>query len=160
MRAIRLLPARRPVLLALTFFVAGIISATVVLGAVYGQQAQPAGLTFTADAGLIFNIIKPDQTAAYEAAIKKLQESFAKIEDPIKKQMAAGWTIYKQVEPGQNGSVIYVSIINPVIKDADYSVMKIIADVFPVEAQEIYKSYSAAFVSLGKSNLVKVAEFK
>ncbi|MBI4478283.1 MAG: hypothetical protein HY654_14005 [Acidobacteria bacterium] len=160
MRSTRLFSAGRPAILGVTLFVAGMLCATVALRSDAAQQAQPAGLTFSSDAGLIFSIIKPDQTVAYEASINKLKEAFGKIEDPVRKQQAASWTVYKAVEPGPNGSVLYVSVLQPSVKDADYNVFKIISEAFPTEAQELYKAASTAFVSMNKTTLTKLAEFK
>ncbi|MBI1873047.1 MAG: hypothetical protein HYZ58_10525 [Acidobacteria bacterium] len=171
MRSPRLFTAGRPALLAITLFLAGAFSATVVRGGT-DQAAQPAGLTISGDAGLIFSIIKPDQTSAYEAAITKLKEAFGKIDpnkidDPAlkqqaasRKQQAASWTIYKAVEPGPNGTVLYVSVLQPAVKDADYNVFKIISEAFPTEATELYKAASGGFVSMNKTTLLKLTDFK
>ena len=40
---------------------------------------------------------------------------------------------------------MYLMRIDPIVKGADYDLMRIIADVFPVEAQEIFKLYKEAF---------------
>lgn len=164
MRSPRLLTAGRPALLAITLFLAGAFSAAVVRGgteqAAPQPAAQPAGLTISGDAGLIFSIIKPDQTSAYEAAITKLKEAFGKIDNPTRKQQAASWTVYKAVEPGPNGSVLYVSVLQPAVKEADYNVFKIISEAFPTEAQELYKAASGGFVSMNKTTLLKLTDFK
>jgi hypothetical protein len=160
MRSPRLLTAGRPALLAITLFLAGAFSATVVRGGTEQAAAQPAGLTISGDAGLIFSIIKPDQTSAYEAAITKLKEAFGKIDNPTRKQQAASWTVYKAVEPGPNGSVLYVSVLQPAVKEADYNVFKIISEAFPTEAQELYKAASGGFVSMNKTTLLKLTDFK
>src|SRR3954469_25269607 len=87
-------------------------------------QAQPAKslYAFAADAGAILNFIKPDKTADFEATITRLKEALAKSDKPDRKKQATGWKIFKAAEPGPNGSVIYVSFMDPVVKGADYSV--------------------------------------
>ena len=52
---------------------------------------------------------------------------------------------YSNVAKRPNGSVIYVSFMDPVVKGADYSVSDILAEVFPEEGQALYKTYFAAF---------------
>lgn len=124
-------------------------------GAAYAQQpaAQPAQqaqaqkspYVFAGDGAAILNFVKPDKTADYEMVIGKLKEALAKIEKPERKQQAAGWKIFKAAEGGPGGSVIYVSLMEPVVKDADYSVALILSEAFPTEVQALYKTYSESF---------------
>jgi hypothetical protein len=111
------------------------------------QEAQPAKsiYVFAGDGALILNFIKPDKTADFESIITKLKEALAKSDKPERKQQATGWKIFKAMEPGPNGAVIYVSFMNPVAKGADYSVSAILAEVFPTEVQALYQTYSGAF---------------
>jgi hypothetical protein len=110
-------------------------------------QAQPTKslYVFTSDSGVILNFIKPDKTADFEGTITKLKEALQKSDKPERKKQAVGWKIFKAAEPGPNGSVIYVSIMDPAVKDADYSVSDILAEVYPAEGLALYKTYSGAF---------------
>jgi hypothetical protein len=111
------------------------------------QQAQPAKslYVFAADAGAILNFIKPDKIADFEATIAKLKEALAKSDKPERRKQAVGWKIFKAAEPGPNGSVIYVSFMDPVVKGVDYEVSAILAEVFPDEREALYQKYSGAF---------------
>jgi copper oxidase (laccase) domain-containing protein len=40
---------------------------------------------------------------------------------------------------------LYVFWINPAVKDADYTVSKILSEAFPSEVQELYKKFSDAY---------------
>src|SRR3954449_10176386 len=93
------------------------------------QPASAPGLTFDGDAGLLFMQIKPDKVADFESVMAKLHEALAKTDKPERKQQAAGWKIYKSTEPGPGGNVLYVAIINPTLKGADYTVAKILYEV-------------------------------
>jgi hypothetical protein len=110
-------------------------------------QAQPTKslYVFSTDGGAILNFIKPDKTADFEATIAKLKEALAKSEKPERKKQAVGWKIFKASEPGPSGSVIYVSIMDPAVAGADYSVSDILAEAFPAEGLALYKTYSGAF---------------
>lgn len=110
-------------------------------------QAAPApqARIFTGDVGLMFNVIKPDKTADFEMVIGKLKEALAKSDDPVHKQMAQGWRVIKNPEPIQGGNYLYVFLIDPVVKDADYTVSRVLAKSFPAEVQELFKVYSACF---------------
>jgi len=122
-------------------------------------QAAPApqARIFTGDVGLMFNVIKPDKTADFEMVIGKLKEALAKSDDPVHKQMAQGWRVIKNPEPIQGGNYLYVFLIDPVVKDADYTVSKVLAKAFPAEVQELFKVYAACFaggVTLANFQLV------
>jgi hypothetical protein len=110
-------------------------------------QAAPApqARIFTGDVGLMFNVIKPDKTADFEMVIGKLKEALGKSDDPVHKQMAQGWRVIKNPEPIQGGNYLYVFLIDPVVKDADYTVSRVLAKAFPAEVQELFKVYSACF---------------
>ncbi len=123
------------------------------------QAAQP-GLTFDGDAGLIFMQIKPDKTADFESVMAKLRDALTKTDKPERKQQASGWKIYKSTEPGPGGNVLYVAVINPALKGADYTVAKILYEVFPTEVQTIFPTYRDSFAAgLSRTNLRLVQDF-
>jgi hypothetical protein len=111
------------------------------------QQAQSAvnTRTFPGDAGMILNFIKPDKTADFEAVMTKLKEALQKSEKPERKQQAAGWKIFKSPDPA-GANTLYVFVIDPTVKGADYSVANILAEAFPPEqVNELYKQYAGAY---------------
>ena len=121
-----------------------VMLAVTLLGWVPTAQAQRS---FTADAGLIFNTIKPDKTADFEMVMGKLKEALQMSEDPARQEMADGWKVYKSVEPGPSGNVLYIWIMDPAVPTGDYTVSKILADAFPVEVQDLYQKFSDAYAS-------------
>jgi hypothetical protein len=127
------------------------------------QQAQAAKspYVFAGDAAAILNFVKADKTADFEMVIGKLKEALAKSDKPERKQQAAGWKIFKAAEPGPAGSVIYVSLMGPVQKGADYSVGTILSEAFPSEVQALYKTYSDCFGQPAQNilNLTTVLDF-
>jgi hypothetical protein len=124
------------------------------------QQAAPAdpGRKFTAPAGILFNIIKPEKAADFEAFLAKLHEAVQKSQDATRKQQAAGWKVYKMTEPA-NGNIMYVYFIDPAVPGADYTATKIIAETFPTEEQGIYEKIKDAFAGQSLANLTLVADF-
>ena len=109
--------------------------------------ALPTGRVFGSDAGMILNPIRPDKVMEFEQVIGRLHDALARSTDPVRRQQAAGWKAFKAVEPGPNGSVLYVFVMDPAVKAADYTVSKILAEAFPTEVQDIYKLYIAAFAA-------------
>jgi hypothetical protein len=133
--------------------VAGVLSATPLhaqQAAAPAQQAAAAPTTrlFANDAGMVLNFIKADKTADFEMVVTKLKEALAKSAKPERKQQAASWKVFKAAEPGAGGSVLYVFIVDPAVKGADYSVANILAESFPAEqVNEIYKAYAGAYAT-------------
>jgi len=127
--------------------VVGALSATTVFAqAAPAQQVTPVSNArlFAADAGMVLNFIKPDKTADFEAVMARLKEALQKSEKPERKQQAAGWKVFKSADPA-GANVLYVFIIDPSVKGADYQVSNIIAEAFPTEANELLKKYAEAY---------------
>jgi len=124
-------------------------------------QAAPTARLFASDAGMVLNFIKPDKTADFEAVIVKLKEALQKSEKPDRKQQAASWKVFKSPDPAAGGNVLYVFMIDPAVKGADYTVSTILAEAFPTEVQTLYKQYAEAYAS-GQNfvNLQLVSDLK
>lgn len=139
--------ARRPGMIALGLM-AGLLSAKVAHAqAAPAQQAQPVSQErlFPNDAGMVLIFIKPDKTADFEMVMGKLKEALAKSEKPERKQQAAGWKVFKSPDPA-GANTLYVFVIDPALKGADYQVSNLIAEAFPpAEANDILKKYAEAF---------------
>ena len=110
-------------------------------------QAAPTKREFANDAGMVLNFIKPDKMADFEAIMTKLKEALQKSTKPERKQQATSWKVFKSPEPAQNGNVLYVFVIDPSVKGADYTVSTILAEAFPQEVQTLYKQYADAYAS-------------
>ena len=109
--------------------------------------AVPAVRYFTADAGAMFSLIKPDKTADFEAVMAKVKEALGKSQDPKRKQQAQNWRVFKATEPALGGAVLYIWWLDPPIKDADYTISTLLAEAFPNEVQDLWTKYTQAFVS-------------
>jgi len=137
--------------------VLGIVAGVMAASTVYAQTpatqtppaqqaaAAPAARTFGSDAGMVLNFIKPDKTADFEAIIAKLKEALQKSEKPERKQQAASWKVFKSPDQAAGGNVLYVFMIDPSVKGADYTVSTILAEAFPQEVQTLYKQYADAY---------------
>lgn len=150
------------ILIAIVVLSAGPAAAQQAPAAAPAQAAPaPQARVFTGDVGLMFNVIKPDKTADFEMVVGKLKEALAKSDDPVHKQMAQGWRVIKNPEPIQGGNYLYAFLIDPVVKDADYTVSRVLAKAFPAEVQELFKVYSACFAGgVTLQNYTTVANMK
>ena len=111
-------------------------------------QAAPAApnpFVFPGDGGVILNFVKADKTADFEMVMGKVKEALAKSEKPERKAQAVGWKLFKAGEPGPGGAAIYVFLMDPVAKGAEYSVGNILVEAFGAEGQTLYKTYSYSY---------------
>jgi hypothetical protein len=111
-----------------------------------GTPATPPQTTrvLAGDAGLIFFPVKPERAADFEKIMAKLKEALTTSEDATLREQAAGWKVFKAVEPGPNNSALYVFVIDPAVKGGDYAFWKTLYESFPAEVQQLYRLYSAA----------------
>jgi hypothetical protein len=103
-------------------------------------QAAPPTRNFNGDAGIVLLYVKPEKIADFEAAMTRVKEALMKSDKPERKQQAASWKLFKD-GAGPAGQV-YVFVISPSVKNADYSLGAILSDGFPQEAAAIFKSYA------------------
>jgi hypothetical protein len=132
-------------------FVTGLTlaAALTIAGSAFAQDPpEKVVLPLDGEAATITILIKPDKTADFEFVLGRLKEALAKSEKPERKQQAAGWTIYKTSQ-AVNGNTAYIMIINPVVKGQEYDISRLIAEVFPVEVQEIFAKYKDSFAGRG-----------
>ena len=109
------------------------------------EPTKPVLLLDEGDVALVTILIKADKVADFEVVLNKLKEALAKSEKPERKQQAAGWKIFKTTQPGPQNSVVYVMRIDPIVKGQEYDISRLIAEVFPVEVQELFAKYKEAF---------------
>ena len=109
-------------------------------------QAAPQKTTFTGDMVLQAFAVNADKTADYEQVVAKLKEALSKSERPETKQQLAGWKVMKNATAQPDGSIVYIHVISPVVRDADYSIVNIVYDAFkdPAEQKAFYDSYRGA----------------
>jgi hypothetical protein len=111
------------------------------------QPAPPVSArVFTAPAGVIFNVIKPDKTADFELVVSRLQSALKNNPDPARKKQGAGLKVYKAAEPFQ-GSVLYVFVIDPAVAGADYTISRILAEMYPSEVQDLYVKFRDSYAA-------------
>jgi hypothetical protein len=121
--------------------------------------AQPNPFMFNSDAAMLTFFIKPDKAADFEKVMEKLHQALANSDKPERKQQAAGWKLYKAAEPGPNGTVLYINFLSPALKGADYTISKILAEVYPQEVQQLFPLYRDAFAGLSRAELKLVQDF-
>lgn len=132
-------------------FVSGIVLAGLTLaGAGVASAQEPAKepakpvLTLEGEAAIVILLIKPDKTADFEAVIAKYREAFAKSDNPKRKEQLAGLTFLKS-PTAMGGNTAYIFRVDPVIAGEEYDITRVIYEVFPSEATDMFQKYKDAF---------------
>ena len=132
-------------------FVSGIVLAAVTLaGASVASAQEPATepakpvLTLEGEAAIIILLIKPDKTADFETVVAKYKEAFGKSDNPKRKEQLAGMTFLKSPTP-VGGNTAYIFRVDPVIPGEEYDITRVIYEVFPSEATDMFNKYKDAF---------------
>jgi hypothetical protein len=114
-------------------------------------QTPTASRAFTAPVGLLFNTVRPERVADFEQVIARVQAALEKSTDSRIQEQAKGWHMFKATEPGPNGTVLYVFIMDPTVAGADYGFGRVLADAYPdvTELQEIWRLYTTSVTSGG-----------
>lgn len=135
---------------SLTFIAGGLVRIT-------GQAVEPAKAVFslTSDAAVVTMLIKPHKTADFEFVLSRLKDALAKSDNPKRREQAAGWKIFRSTQMVQ-GNAVYVMRIDPVIKGEEYDITRLIAEVFPVEVQDLFLKYKDSFAGRGVTELTRV----
>lgn len=112
---------------------------------------QPNAGAFSTPAGMFLNTIKAAETTAFEQTMAKVKEAAAKSTNQSVKDAVAGWKIYKASEPTPQGHVLYVFVLDPAVKDFDYSgtgVFKILQEgLGDATAREIFDKFRNSFAA-------------
>ncbi|HTM32898.1 MAG TPA: hypothetical protein VL263_16415 [Vicinamibacterales bacterium] len=140
-----------------------VVVSGVALGALLGTagvaraQDAPAKpvLPLEGDAVVMTILIKPDKTADFESVVAKYKEALGKSEKPARKQQLAGMKFFKSTQQAQ-GNAVYILYVDPVVKDEEYDISRVIAEVFPTEVQDVFNKYKEAFAGRAITALNKV----
>lgn len=120
------------------------------------QEPEKPVLPLEGTASQITILIKPDKTADFESVLAKYKEALAKSEKPARKDQLAGLKVYKSTQPGPNGNAVYFLVVDPVVPNEEYDFTRVINEVFPSEALEIFNKYKEAFAGRGIAPLAKL----
>jgi hypothetical protein len=106
------------------------------------QAAEPQkpALTFEGDAAYLMVFVKPDKVADFEMILNRTKEAMAKSEKPERKQQAASWRVFKLPQQAQ-GSEVYYFFFDPPVAGQEYDPIRLIYEVFPTEATELFTKF-------------------
>jgi hypothetical protein len=109
-------------------------------------QGAPQKTTYTGDMVIIAYAVNAGKDADYEKVMATLKDALVKSSKPEAKQQLAGWKVIKNSTNQPDGSSVYLHVISPVVKDADYSITAIVYEVVkdPTEQTAFFNLYKGA----------------
>jgi hypothetical protein len=122
------------------------------------SQALPAGapaFSFPSGAGMLLFYVRPERTEDFERVVKRISEILDTSDNPVRRQQAASWKIFRSLETPKDG-VIYVFVLDPAVAGSDYDPVKILSEGAPAEAHALYESLKAATVRIERMGLSRI----
>ena len=124
-----------------------VLAVGVLLGTSFATRseamAQPI-LNFSGGSALLMNYIAPGKTADFERVMRAYAAALSGSDNAQYNQMANGLKIFRAAEPGQNNTVLYIWLVDPVVSGANYSVANVLNDEVPSEVQGVYEALIAS----------------
>ncbi len=117
------------------------------------------GRVFASEAGAVLSTVRADRVADFEKVIGRVHAALAVATAPARRAQAAGWKVFRVTEPGPGASALYLFVMDPAVKDADYTISRILGDAFPAEVQDLFELYNGAVLSQSLLSLTAVARF-
>lgn len=118
-------------------------------------QTSSQGYRFPSGAGILYFHVKDDHVAAFEGVIARIDDALDKAEDPVRREQAASWRIFRSLEQ-QAGEVLYLFVFDPAVTGADYDPVRLLGEAAPTEAPALYETLKAAVLRVERMGLLKV----
>ena len=139
------------------------VTVGVVLGtsfAVRTEALAKPSVTFSGEFAVLMNFVEPGKTADFERVMRAYTESLTGSDSAQSNQMGAGLKIYRAAESGQDNTVLYLWMVDPVVSGANYAVAQVLNnEVQPgppgndVEVQGLYEAYLGSLERGGQQQL-------
>jgi hypothetical protein len=111
----------------------------------------------TAQAVVMTVLIRPEREAAFEMTLAQLGKALQASTTPGRKRQAAGWKVYRGMQPF-NGNIAYVVSLDPVVHRAEYDPMRLIQETYPDSVDALFQKYREAYVGQAISRLTNRIE--
>jgi len=78
-------------------------------------------LSFGSETAVVFTRVHLDNVAEFESILTQAHDLLKKSDNPVRRQQAEGWRIFRTSDQTAAGIAIYVSVITPTVRSADYN---------------------------------------
>lgn len=117
-------------------------------------QARPPGSTdyrFEASTGLLVFHVHSDRTRDFEAVAARISQGLEAATSPVRREQAAGWRIFRATDT--SADAVYVVVIDPVVRGADYDPVKMLTELAPDEVQGLYEQLKSSVIRVERLDL-------
>ena len=140
---------------ALVAVVACIVAGGLGLHAQTPPRAPAQEYVFPSGTGVLFFHVRPERAQDFETIVKRLGEALDRSTDPVRRQQATNWRIYKSAEMPRD-AVIYLFFFDPAVSGADYDPIKVLSEDAPAELSALFERLRAAIIRVERMGLNKL----
>jgi hypothetical protein len=128
-----------------------------IMAAGAGQRGDTSAndYVFSSGTALLLFYVRPDHVADFEAVTTRIAQALDAAVDPVRRQQAAGWRMYRSVETVRDAAV-YVYVLDPVVPGADYDPVKVLSESLPAEVQPLFERLKASVIRVERMGLAKL----
>ena len=146
---------RRGVRRSIVYAVAAMLAGGIVSHAQAPPRPAAQEYVFPTGAGVLFFHVRPERAQDFEAIVKRIAESLDRSTDPVRRQQAAHWRIYRSAEAPRD-AVIYLFFFDPAVSGADYDPIKVLSEDAPAELSSLFERLRADIVRVERMGLNKL----
>ena len=146
---------RRGFLRPIVYVVAAMLAGGIVSHAQAPPRPAAQEYVFPTGAGVLFFHVRPERAQDFEAIVKRIAESLDRSTDPVRRQQAAHWRIYRSAEAPRD-AVIYLFFFDPAVSGADYDPIKVLSEDAPAELSGLFERLRADIVRVERMGLNKL----
>jgi hypothetical protein len=113
-------------------------------------------LAIDGSAGIVTAFVRPEKAAEFDQALLRVKAALSASNFPARRSQADGWQIFKSLDRVQ-GTVTYVMWIDPVIKEQDYDIARLLAEANPGAAADVNRFIRDAQVARSVTGMNRVS---
>ncbi len=113
---------------------------------------------FSGERGLLLLFVKAGKETLFKGVLETLRSALEKSPDVRRRQQARGWTVMKVNGNGPSGTVVYLSVLDPVVHGVNYAPSSILSEALDGEA--LLRAYAEYSEALSSFNLVDLAQVR
>jgi hypothetical protein len=118
-------------------------------------RAQTPEYVFPTGAGVLFFHVRPDRASDFEDVVKRIGSALDRATDPVRRQQAASWHIYRSAEAPRD-AVIYLFFFDPAVQGADYDPVRVLSEDAPAELSALFDRLRASIIRVERMGLSKL----
>ncbi len=124
--------------------------------AVSGDSIAQGDWQFTGDRGLLLLFVKAGREPLFRSVLETLRSTLEKSPDARRREQARGWRVMKVNGNGPSGTILYLSVLDPVVHGVNYAPSSIFSEALDGEA--LARAYSDYADALSSFNLIDLQQ--